>query len=115
MTIRLGGIDLNDHLVLYGLDADRVAVDEERSDEGVKQLLLGSVEGGRNLELEGRFTIAQDNQIRALSAGLSPVLLEYPQFTGQVYISGSDLRDEWELNDATDDYERIGSWYLIEA
>lgn len=94
MTTTLGGIALGvaygDELALRGLRADTIAVETQRSDEGVLQVLIAPMEGGRALELEGVLTIAQVEAVLALSSSGSPVSLVHPQFSGQVIITGTD-------------------------
>ncbi len=111
----LATIDLGDQVILHGLSADRVGVDMQRSDSGVAQIMLGEIEGGRYLELEGRFTFALEEQILALSESSTPQLLTHPRFTGNVYIIGTNLDDEWPLADPTPDHDRIGKIQLLEA
>ena len=94
MSVTLGGIALGvaygDELALRGLRADTVAIETQRSEGGVLQVLVAPMEGGRSLELEGVLTIAQVDAVLALSSSGSPVALVHPQFSGQVLITGTD-------------------------
>jgi hypothetical protein len=114
--ITLGSIILSDNTVLLGLDADTVSVNTQRSDEGVAQILLATIEGGRQLELDGLFSIAQENAILELAKTKAPQPLVHPRFTGSVFIVGTDMQN-WtgELVDPLATEERIGIIKLIEA
>lgn len=114
--ISLGSIVLDDEWVLRGLEADRVAVELERSDSGVAQLLIAPMVGGRQLELHGRLAMAVEEQILALSESMAPIPLVHPRFSGLVLITGAAF--EYlvaELVDPSPDTERIGSIYLLEV
>ena len=94
--ISLGGLVLSSNLLLRGLRSAPVAVDVQRSDEGVAQILVAPLEGGRSLSLEGDFTFAQVEQIRVMSRNCLPVQLIHPRGTFQVLITDlSDLAD-WD-------------------
>lgn len=116
MNVMLNSIDLGEEWVLRGLEADRVAVDVQRSDTGVAQVLLAGMEGGRELELHGRLTVAVEEQILSLSASMGSVSLVHPRFTGQVLITGVDFDFlVSELVDPPPETERIGSIYILEV
>lgn len=116
MTISLGSITLNNEWVLRGLEANRVAVEMQRSDSGVPQLLIAPMIGGRSLELHGRLTMAVEEQILALSESMAPVAVVHPRFAGQVLIVGVSFEFlVSEIVDPTPDIERIGSIYLLEV
>ncbi|SHO52838.1 hypothetical protein [Desulfopila aestuarii] len=116
MTISLGSITLDDEWVLRGLEADRVAVEVQRSDSGIQQLLIAPMVGGRSLELHGRLTMVVEEQVLVLSESMAPVLLIHPRFTGQVLITGEAFEFlVSELVDPPPNTERIGSIYLLEV
>lgn len=116
MTISLGGLVLNDNLLLRGLRSAPVAVDIQRSDEGVSQILIAPLEGGRALGLEGYFSAAQVDQIEAMSKGLLPVTLIHPRGTFQVLITDLSELANWVdyVEPDPDDYE-TGTIQLIEV
>lgn len=110
----LGPLNLGDNILLRGLQADRVAVDMQRSDSGVAQILVADVEGGEALELYGWYTFDQVEAVLALSAGKSPVLLVHPRFTGLVLIQGtSNMEDVAEYVDPYGSDYRAGSINLL--
>ena len=116
MNPTLGPITFTEEdLVLRGLDADRISVDSQRSDQGTLQILVADNNGGRALELYGWFTRAEEDSVLALSEGKAPVVLNHHIFTGQVFIVGTSCEDVFEYaNPDPDDY-RVGSIYLLEV
>lgn len=116
MSVSLGPIVFQeDDLILRGLDADRVAIEAQRSDSGVAQILIADMEGGRTLELYGWVTRAEEDAVLALSESKSSQLLSHNLHTGQVLITGTRFEDEIEYaNPDPDDY-RVGSIYLLEV
>ena len=96
MTITLGGLELSDNLLLRGLRSDPVAVDVQRSDAGVAQVLVAPMEGGRVLGLYGYFTAAQVDALMAMAAIRLPVQLVHPRGTFTVLITGSTLEEWWD-------------------
>jgi len=115
MTVSLGAISLRSNLLLNGLDADVVAADTQRTDDGFLTILLSSVSGGRELSLEGWFTRAQETAISALSSGKIPVALSHPKFSGNVFIVGMALTDLFDFVEAETTDIRVGIINLIEA
>ena len=91
MTISLGGLTLSNNLLLRGLRSDPVAVDVQRSDAGVAQVLVAPIEGGRVLGLEGYFTSAQVDALLTMAENRLPVQLVHPRGTFTVLITGSTL------------------------
>lgn len=90
MSVILGGINLGGEFVLRGLDSAPVQVDQQRTDEGLPVLLVGLVEGGRVLELNGELTQGIEDQVLALSAQGVAVELDHPRFVGSVIITGTE-------------------------
>lgn len=113
MSVTLGDIVLEDDMILRGLQTDRVAVDVQRSDAGVAQILIADVEGGQSLELYGWYTFDQEEQILALSAGKGQVILDHPRFNGLVIITGTSLEDLDEFANPDGDDIRVGVVNLL--
>lgn len=113
--ITLGGLQLSDNLLLKGLRAEPVAVDMQRSDEGVALVLVAPIEGGRLLTLDGYFTAAQVDSLMDMARLRQPVTLVHPRGTFSVLITGSSLEDWIEyVEPDPDDYE-VGTINLIEV
>jgi len=106
MTISAGGLALGDNLLLRGLRGDPVAVDVQRSEGGVAQILVASIEGGRPLALEGYFTAAQVDALMDMARLKTPVTLVHPRGTFSWLITGSSL-EPWidYVEPDPDDYE----------
>jgi hypothetical protein len=111
-TITLGGITLSDHLVLRGLRVPTVAVDQQRTKGGKLTALVNRLSGGRTLELEGIFTAAQLNAVRAIEG--DEVTLVHPRGTFSVMVIGYDLDEVFERVDQQDDDYEQGSIILLE-
>jgi hypothetical protein len=107
---------LSDNLLLRGLRSALVAVDIQRSDEGVAQILVAPLEGGRALGLEGYFTAAQVDQIETMAQSGLPVELIHPRGTFQVLITDLSELSNWVdyVEPDPDDYE-TGIIQLIEV
>lgn len=113
--ITLGGLQLSDNLLLKGLRGEPVAVDMQRSDEGVALVLVAPIEGGRLLTLDGYFTAAQVDSLMDMARLRKPVTLVHPRGTISVLITGSSLEDWIEyVEPDPDDYE-VGTINLIEV
>jgi hypothetical protein len=116
MSVSLGPITfIEEDFILRGLTADRVAVDVQRSDEGVVQILVADMEGGRKLELYGWLTRAEEDAVLSLSEGKVAVPLSHYLFSGDVVVLGTSCEDEFEYADPGPDDYRIGSIYLLEV
>jgi len=109
----VGGVNLGDNMILSGLDADRVAITIERSDEGVAQILIANIEGGELLQLGGYITFETEEKLLALSAAGVPVELIHPRRTGQVLIEGVDMEDWIKYNNPLPSNWRVGTIRLI--
>lgn len=121
MTTTIGGIHLGitagDNLVLTGLDGAEIDVDTQRSDHGHLQILVATRDGGRELQLEGTITAAQEASLVAMAKAGATVMLIHPRFTGEVLIIGlefaaADLTDY--VNPPADSW-RDGTINLIEV
>ena len=91
MSVSAGGLALSDNLLLRGLRGDPVAVDMQRSEGGVAQILVAPLEGGRPLALEGYFTAAQVDALMDMARIGEPVTLIHPRGTFSWLITGSSL------------------------
>jgi hypothetical protein len=109
----VGGVELGDNMILSGLDADRVAITVERSDEGVAQILIANIEGGERLELEGYITFETEERLLALSASGVPVELIHPRRNGSVLIEGVTMEDWVGYNNPLPSDWRVGTIRLI--
>lgn len=109
----VGGIDLGAHMVIVGLDADRVAITIERSDEGVAQILIANIEGGEQLGLKGYITFETESELLDLSAAGVPVELIHPRRTGSVLIEGVTMEDWFEYANPDPEDFRVGTIRLI--
>lgn len=113
--ISLGGISLSDNLLLKGLRGEPVAVDVQRSEGGVAQVLVAQMEGGRVLGLEGYFTAAQVDALMDMAMLRQPVTLVHPRGTFSVLITGSSLEDWIEYVEPDPDDFEVGTINLIEV
>jgi len=91
MSISVGGLALSDNLLLRGLRGEPVAVDVQRSEGGVALVLIGDMESGRPLALEGYFTAAQVDALMDMARLKQPVTLVHPRGTFSWLITGSSL------------------------
>lgn len=115
MSITLGHVLLSDDIRLHGLRVAPVAADIGRSDDGVAQVLITELEGGRNLDLVGLFTSAQVDQVMDIARARQPVTLVHPRGTFRVLVVGCDLADWIDyVEPDPDDFEE-GKIQLIEV
>jgi hypothetical protein len=113
--ITLAGLVLSDNLRLLGLRAAPIAVNVGRSDAGVAQVLITTLDGGRALDLSGYYTSAQVDQIMSIMRAGLPVQLVHPRGTFRVLVIGCDLADWVEyVEPDPDDFEE-GKINLIEV
>lgn len=110
--ITLGGITLPDDLVLRGLRAPSVAIDQQRTKAGALVALVNRLSGGRSLELHGAFLPAHLDALRAIEG--NEVTLVHPRGTFAVMITGQQS-EPWSehVDEAADDFE-FGSIFLLE-
>lgn len=114
MITTLGPISLGDNMHLRGLPAPRVAVDMQRSDAGVAQILVAPIEeGGELLDLEGHITLETEAEVMALSAAGVPVELVHPLGTLSVLVLGVTMENWIDYVDPLPSDWRVGTINLM--
>ena len=93
MPVTLGSITLSEDLILDGLDAAPVRVNQRRTLAGRPITQAAPMPGGRTLTLSGEhhWTYDQAAAIRALSGIGQPVTLSHHRASLQVLIVGIEL------------------------
>lgn len=111
--VTLGGVTLCDNLVVRGLRAPMVAIDQQRTKAGGLVALVNRMSGGRALELYGHYTTAQADALQALEG--TEIALVHPSLTATVMIDGNDLAPLWDhLTTRLSTDIEIGSFFLLE-
>lgn len=111
--VSLGGIQLCDNLVLRGMRATRVALDQQRTKGGKLTALVNRLSGGRALDLYGHYTTAQADALQALEG--QEITLVHPSLTVTVMIHDNDLVPLWDYLTTRDAADiEVGSFFLLE-